>query len=157
MPRLLLLAALALAACNPYEFNKPVGSEIDEGGFGNATMNNELLMTGKIDATPAAKLADEISVVRSVHTNAINHDPACTFVMTAQAYRDPAARRVTVEAGRTETLRLDLRDSGRWYDYTLRTEGDKAVERAFLRRFAGRVENGEASFSDPAMGAVNAH
>ncbi|PAW63728.1 MAG: sulfatase [Opitutia bacterium Tous-C1TDCM] len=29
-----------------------------------------------------AKLADEISVVRSVHTNAINHDPACTFLMT---------------------------------------------------------------------------
>ena len=50
---LLLTAALALAACNPYEFNKPVGSEIDEGGFGNATMNNELLMTGKIEATAA--------------------------------------------------------------------------------------------------------
>ncbi len=29
-----------------------------------------------------AKHADEIAVVRSVHTNAINHDPACTFVMT---------------------------------------------------------------------------
>ncbi|HVX15719.1 MAG TPA: DUF1501 domain-containing protein [Pirellulales bacterium] len=30
----------------------------------------------------AAKIVDEITVVRSVHTNAINHDPACTFVMT---------------------------------------------------------------------------
>src|SRR3989338_7701211 len=50
---LFLTAALALAACNPYEFNKPVGSEIDEGGFGNATMNNTLLMTGQIDATSA--------------------------------------------------------------------------------------------------------
>lgn len=29
-----------------------------------------------------AKLADEITVIRSVHTNAINHDPACTFLMT---------------------------------------------------------------------------
>lgn len=29
-----------------------------------------------------AKWADEIALVRSVHTNAINHDPACTFVMT---------------------------------------------------------------------------
>ena len=29
-----------------------------------------------------AKLADDITVVRSVHTNAINHDPACTFLMT---------------------------------------------------------------------------
>jgi hypothetical protein len=30
----------------------------------------------------AAKIVDDIAVVRSVHTNAINHDPACTFVMT---------------------------------------------------------------------------
>jgi hypothetical protein len=29
-----------------------------------------------------ARFADDIALVRSVHTNAINHDPACTFVMT---------------------------------------------------------------------------
>lgn len=29
-----------------------------------------------------AKLVDDITIVRSVHTNAINHDPACTFLMT---------------------------------------------------------------------------
>lgn len=29
-----------------------------------------------------AKMVDDIALVRSVHTNAINHDPACTFVMT---------------------------------------------------------------------------
>jgi uncharacterized protein (DUF1501 family) len=29
-----------------------------------------------------AKIVDDIAVVRSVYTNAINHDPACTFVMT---------------------------------------------------------------------------
>ncbi len=29
-----------------------------------------------------AKLVDDLAVVKSVHTNAINHDPACTFVMT---------------------------------------------------------------------------
>jgi hypothetical protein len=29
-----------------------------------------------------AKVVDELAVVKSVHTNAINHDPACTFVMT---------------------------------------------------------------------------
>ncbi|MSU48276.1 MAG: DUF1501 domain-containing protein [Opitutus sp.] len=29
-----------------------------------------------------AKLTDDIAVVRSVSTNAINHDPACTFLMT---------------------------------------------------------------------------
>ncbi|MFN9371534.1 MAG: DUF1501 domain-containing protein [Planctomycetaceae bacterium] len=29
-----------------------------------------------------AKHVDKLAVVKSVHTNAINHDPACTFVMT---------------------------------------------------------------------------
>jgi len=29
-----------------------------------------------------AKVVDELAVIKSVHTNAINHDPACTFVMT---------------------------------------------------------------------------
>ena len=29
-----------------------------------------------------AKLVDDLAVVKTVHTNAINHDPACTFVMT---------------------------------------------------------------------------
>ena len=29
-----------------------------------------------------AKIVDNLAVVRSVHTNAINHDPACTLVMT---------------------------------------------------------------------------
>ena len=28
------------------------------------------------------EIADEISMIKSVHTEAINHDPACTFVMT---------------------------------------------------------------------------
>ncbi|MFO0953353.1 MAG: DUF1501 domain-containing protein [Isosphaeraceae bacterium] len=29
-----------------------------------------------------SKVVDDLAVIRSVHTNAINHDPACTFVMT---------------------------------------------------------------------------
>ncbi len=29
-----------------------------------------------------ARFADDIALVKTVHTNAINHDPACTFVMT---------------------------------------------------------------------------
>jgi len=29
-----------------------------------------------------AKVVDDIALIKSVHTNAINHDPACTFVMT---------------------------------------------------------------------------
>jgi len=31
-----------------------------------------------------SQVVDEIALVKSVHTNAINHDPACTFVMTGR-------------------------------------------------------------------------
>src|SRR5688572_2910369 len=31
-----------------------------------------------------AKIVDDIAVVKTVNTNAINHDPACTFVMTGR-------------------------------------------------------------------------
>ena len=31
-----------------------------------------------------SKIVDDIAVIKSVHTNAINHDPACTFVMTGR-------------------------------------------------------------------------
>src|ERR1043165_2877531 len=29
-----------------------------------------------------ARLVDDICLIKTIHTNAINHDPACTFVMT---------------------------------------------------------------------------
>lgn len=42
---------------------------------------------------------------------------------------------------------VDLGGSRRWYDLTVTAEGDKA----FLRRFAGHVENGRPGVSDPAI------
>ncbi|MCX5372160.1 phosphocholine-specific phospholipase C [Streptomyces sp. NBC_00103] len=42
---------------------------------------------------------------------------------------------------------LDLRASRRWYDLTVTSGAD----RAFLRRFAGHVENGRPGVSDPAI------
>ena len=48
-----LVMVLGLAACNTREFNSELGSEVDNGTFGNPTMNNELVMTGKIDAQVA--------------------------------------------------------------------------------------------------------
>jgi hypothetical protein len=53
-----------------------------------------------------AKVVDELAVVRSVHTNAINHDPACTFLMTGSeipAKRASARGSPTVSAARTTT------------------------------------------------------
>ncbi len=46
-------ATLALAGCDPAQYNAEVGSQIDNGQFGNATMNNMLLQTGELSYTQA--------------------------------------------------------------------------------------------------------
>ena len=60
---LMTIAALALSACDASEFNSAAGSEVDEGGFGNATMNNTMLMTGQLEASVALanRFAAEVS------------------------------------------------------------------------------------------------
>lgn len=48
---MLTAAVLALAACEPMKrtFHSEAGSEIDTGGFGNATMNNTMIQSGDRD------------------------------------------------------------------------------------------------------------
>jgi outer membrane protein OmpA-like peptidoglycan-associated protein len=55
-------AMTALAGCDPSGFNSEAGSSLDEGGFGNPTMNNTMVMTGQIDATVALgnRFANEV-------------------------------------------------------------------------------------------------
>ncbi|MFF7333101.1 phosphocholine-specific phospholipase C [Streptomyces sp. NPDC008150] len=59
-------------------------------------------------------------------------------------------RTVSVRSGATVRQTVDLARSERWYDLSVTSDADPA----FLRRFAGHVENGEAGVSDPAIGAV---
>ena len=46
-------ALLSLAACDPSNFNRETGAEVDEGGFGSPTMNNTMVMSGERDYTIA--------------------------------------------------------------------------------------------------------
>lgn len=75
----------------------------------------------------------------------------CTFTVQADYYREDGPWTVTVEPARKESLSWDLRQSGRWYDFSLRCDSDPS----FYRRFAGRVETGEHGVSDPALGLVD--
>jgi peptidoglycan-associated lipoprotein len=51
-PLLISISFLTLSACGD-GFDRAVGSKVDSGQFGNATMNNALVQTGKISATQA--------------------------------------------------------------------------------------------------------
>jgi phospholipase C len=55
----------------------------------------------------------------------------------------------TVVPARMESVILPLQRSHGWYDFTVKVKGSEAEA-----RFAGRVETGEPSFTDPLMGGV---
>jgi phospholipase C len=45
---------------------------------------------------------------------------------------------------------LDLIKTYGWYDFTVKVKGNDSFE----KRYAGRVETGKESFTDPMMGGV---
>jgi phospholipase C len=69
------------------------------------------------------------------------------FTFTANAY-DHESRTVVLPARGEATQSWGLRSSGYWYDFTLTVEGLAG----YTRRFAGRIETGRDSCSDPALG-----
>jgi phospholipase C len=58
-------------------------------------------------------------------------------------------RKTSVPAGARKKVVVDLHRQHRWYDLGVRAEGIAGEV-----RFAGRVENGYSSFTDPLMGGV---
>ena len=55
-----------------------------------------------------------------------------------------------IAAGSTQEVVLDLKQSHGWYDFSLAVDGTAEFE----QRYAGRVETGAASFTDPVMGGI---
>ncbi|CAN5342974.1 phospholipase C, phosphocholine-specific [soil metagenome] len=81
-------------------------------------------------------------VVKLVNTGA----GPCTFTLTPNQYYSGTAE-YKVVARSENVIRLPLRTSGYWYDFSVTVKG----QADYSRRFAGRLETGQASFSDPAM------
>jgi phospholipase C len=75
----------------------------------------------------------------------------CTFTLRAKAYRNDGPWNITVAPGATLEQHWDLRGSGQWYDFTVSCDSSAQ----FSRRFAGRVETGRHTVSDPAMGMAD--
>jgi len=72
-----------------------------------------------------------------------------TFVVTPNAYYTNNEKwSFTVPAGSQVEQSWALKASGAWYDFSVRLNEDPA----YLRRFAGRVETGKPTVTDPAMG-----
>jgi phospholipase C len=72
---------------------------------------------------------------------------ACTFSCAANAYFDATPTTHPVAARSETVIARPLSASGGWYDFSVRVSGQPD----YSRRFAGRLETGAPSVSDPAM------
>lgn len=83
---LLLITALSLAACGKIE-DRVAGAEVDEGGFGNVTLNNTLVQTGQRDATFAlgTRFASEVTPTITFAFNSAQITPEARAVLLRQA------------------------------------------------------------------------
>ena len=79
----------------------------------------------------------------------VNRGSRRVKVSIANAY---ASKRVDFDlsADEVEARRWSLKKTSGWYDLTVSVDGDPHFE----HRFAGHVENGEDSISDPLMGGL---
>jgi phospholipase C len=101
--------------------------------------------------SPQPEIRVEYDCAREgIRLELLNHgDHPCTFRLSANAYQHrftPLSFRVKARAERDHFL--SLRHSANWYDFTVQIVGLAG----FTRRFAGHLETGRHSLSDPAMG-----
>jgi len=91
----------------------------------------------------AARLTGEAAIV------AVNRDPekSVTVEVRDEAYHNPAQSR-SLKPRETTTFTFPTQNSSGWYDLTCRVSESAA---AYVKRYAGRVETGDWTTSDPAM------
>lgn len=78
-----------------------------------------------------------------------NHGSARVEVSVSNRY-SPKRTTLTLVPGGAKAPRWSLERTGGWYDLVVTVRDD----RQFEYRYAGHLENGEASISDPGMGGL---
>lgn len=69
--------------------------------------------------------------------------------ITDNSYKAPDIYKV-LKSGESADILLNLNKSYGWYDFSIQVKGKDH----FLKRYAGHVETGESSFTDPLMGRI---
>ena len=101
-------------------------------------------------AQPEARLRYDPAAAAIELTVVNTGNAECAVRVDANAYFDDGPWTASVAPQREWRRRWPLGASGNWYDFTLTAPALPG----FTRRFAGRLETGRDSISDPAMGGV---
>jgi phospholipase C len=112
--------------------------------------------TGRIEAMLAVPMAGpEVEIGYNLVKGELTVDmpnggkAACTFELQTNAYFSKEVTFHRVASNGSVRHIWPIKQSGHWYDFTVRVTEYKE----FSRRFAGRMETGQASITDPAMGS----
>jgi phospholipase C len=90
-----------------------------------------------------------LSTSQSASLKLVNRDPSQSLTVTIDDLAYGASpRTVAIAAGSSLQLALNLGPSFGWYDLRIRVTGATHYE----QRYAGKVETGRESFTDPSMG-----
>jgi phospholipase C len=93
---------------------------------------------------PALKLTGNV-LVTITNTGSQSHD----VIIADNAYKAATINK-TIAANSKVTMVLNLEKNHNWYDFSVKAKSNAAFE----ERFAGRVETGLATKTDPLMGGV---
>nr|WP_121269499.1 phospholipase C, phosphocholine-specific [Pedobacter schmidteae] len=77
-------------------------------------------------------------------------DKEIKLEITDEVYKSIPATVITLAARQKSKLVLDLKNSASWYDFTIKISGSTS----FIRQYAGHVETGSASVTDPFMAGL---
>ena len=102
----------------------------------------------QIEVTCAYEKDEKKKFTGNVELTIYNHSPKETSMTVVDNAYGQHAQSKQVAAGEKVTLRADLSKSSGWYDLSVHIDGNTV----FANRFAGRVETGKESVSDPGMG-----
>jgi phospholipase C len=118
-------------------------------GFLRQFTGNVAVATTSGNPNPEATLANDAGGRGVVLTLTNSGGKICRMIVTS-AYGQGIELVYFVQPGASVSDYFDLRDSYGWYDLKVTAE----VTDGFVRRFAGHIENGQSSISDPAIGAA---
>jgi phospholipase C len=121
-------------------------------GFLRAFRGDVAAISSPAAANPEIRVSYDLANDAVVLTMTNAGHAACRFMVKSNAYRAEQGPWVfLVPADGTAKQNWPVSASGNWYDFTVTVDGQPG----FLRRFAGRIENGKDLVSDPAFRPEN--
>jgi phospholipase C len=116
-------------------------------GFHRAFSGDVSAVTAPYASAPEIRVCYDVANAAVYLTMINTGSAACTFTVQPNAYRTDGPWAYEIPAGRQLEQHWPVGLQGNWYDFTVKT-----AQGGFTRRFAGRLETGADSVSDPAMG-----